>query len=422
MYFIFLLLHNMINYKEFSLDNGLKVIVHEDHSLPIAVLNLLYNVGSRDEAEDKTGFAHLFEHLMFGGSANVKSFDEPLQKVGGENNAFTSPDITNYYISLPAANLETAFWLESDRMLSLAFEESVLEVQRKVVIEEFKQRYLNQPYGDVWLKLRPLAYKKHPYRWPTIGKDISHIETASMKDVRSFFDKFYLPNNATMVVAGDVYTKQVMKLADKWFGSIPPGERYIRQLPKEPAQMEARREITEANVPLDAIYMAFHMPGRLDVDYHAVDLLSDILGRGKTSRLYQNLVKEKNIFNSINAYLTGSIDPGLLVISGKIKNGISPDAAEAEVNGIIEELVNNGLNREELQKVKNQAFTSLAFQDVEILNRAMNLAIFSNLEDPGLVNKEKVKIESVDIDNILSAAKKIFNKNNRNILNYNSIK
>jgi len=412
----------MINYEEFSLDNGLKVIVHEDHSLPIAVLNLLYNVGSRDESEDKTGFAHLFEHLMFGGSANVKSFDEPLQKVGGENNAFTSPDITNYYISLPAANLETAFWLESDRMLSLAFEESVLEVQRKVVIEEFKQRYLNQPYGDVWLKLRPLAYKKHPYRWPTIGKDISHIETASMKDVRSFFDKFYLPNNATMVVAGDVQIKQVMKLADKWFGSIPPGERYIRQLPKEPAQMEARREITEANVPLDAIYIAFHMPGRLDIDYHAVDLLSEILGRGKTSRLYQNLVKEKNIFNSINAYLTGSIDPGLLVISGKIKNGISPDAAEAEVNDIIEELVNNGINREELQKVKNQAFTSLAFQDVEILNRAMNLAIFSNLGDPSLVNKEKAKIESVDIDNILWAAKKIFNKNNRNILNYNSIK
>ncbi len=412
----------MINYKEFSLDNGLKVIVHEDHSLPIAVLNLLYNVGSRDEAEDKTGFAHLFEHLMFGGSANVKSFDEPLQKVGGENNAFTSPDITNYYISLPAANLETAFWLESDRMLSLAFEESVLEVQRKVVIEEFKQRYLNQPYGDVWLKLRPLAYKKHPYRWPTIGKDISQIETASMKDVRSFFDKFYLPNNATMVVAGDVHAEQVMKLADKWFGSIPPGERYIRQLPEEPAQMEARREITEANVPLDAIYMAFHMPGRLDIDYHAVDLLSEILGRGKTSRLYQNLVKEKNVFNSINAYLTGSIDPGLLVISGKIKNGISPDAAEAEVNGIIEELVNNGITRKELQKVKNQAFTSLAFQDAEILNRAMNLAIFSNLEDPGLVNKEKAKIESVDIDNILSAARKIFNKNNRNILNYNSIK
>ncbi|MGD9329194.1 MAG: pitrilysin family protein, partial [Cyclobacteriaceae bacterium] len=241
----------MINFEEFSLDNGLKVIVHEDHSLPIAVLNILYNVGSKDESEDKTGFAHLFEHLMFGGSANIKSFDEPLQKVGGENNAFTSPDITNYYISVPSANLETAFWLESDRMLSLSFEEKVLEIQRKVVIEEFKQRYLNQPYGDVWLKLRPLAYKAHPYRWPTIGKDISHIETASMEDVISFFNKFYIPNNATMVVAGDVNTKEVIKLADKWFGNIPSGENYIRQLPEEPAQLQTRRQVIEANVKLD---------------------------------------------------------------------------------------------------------------------------------------------------------------------------
>jgi predicted Zn-dependent peptidase len=412
----------MINYEEFSLDNGLKVIVHEDHSLPIAVLNILYNVGSRDESEDKTGFAHLFEHLMFGGSINIKSFDEHLQKVGGENNAFTSPDITNYYISIPAANLETAFWLESDRMLSLSFEEKVLEVQRKVVIEEFKQRYLNQPYGDVWLKLRPLAYKKHPYKWPTIGKDIHHIETASMDDVRSFFNKFYIPNNATLVVAGDVYAKQVMKQANKWFGPIPAGERYKRKLPEEPAQIEARRQITEANVPLDAIYMTFHMPGRLDTDYHVVDLISDILGRGKTSRLYQSLVKEKNIFNSINAYVTGSIDPGLLVISGKIKNGISQDAAESEVNVIIEDLVKNGLNKEELQKVKNQAYTSLAFQDVELLNRAMNLAHFSNMKDPGLLNKEKARIESINIDELLKAGKEIFNLSNRNILNYNSIK
>lgn len=412
----------MINYEEFSLDNGLKVIVHEDHSLPIAVLNILYNVGSRDESEDKTGFAHLFEHLMFGGSANIKSFDEPLQKVGGENNAFTTPDITNYYISLPAANLETAFWLESDRLLSLSFEKKILEIQRKVVIEEFNQRYLNQPYGDVWLKLRPLAYKVHPYKWPTIGKDISHIETATMEDVRSFFSRFYIPNNATMVVAGDVKTKQVMKLADKWFGAIPIGREYNRQLPEEPTQIEARRQITEAKVPLDAIYMAFHMPGRLDIDYYVVDLISDILGRGKTSRLYQKLVKEKNIFNSINAYVTGSVDSGLLVISGKIKNGISPDAAESEVNSIIEDLVSNGLKKEELQKVKNQAYTSLAFQDVELLNRAMNLSYFSNLGDPSLVNKEKAKIESVNVDNLLVAGKKIFTKENRNILNYNSIK
>ncbi len=412
----------MINFEEFLLDNGLKVIVHEDHSLPIAVLNILYNVGSKDESEDKTGFAHLFEHLMFGGSVNIKSFDEPLQKVGGENNAFTSPDITNYYISIPSANLETAFWLESDRMLSLSFEEKVLEIQRKVVIEEFKQRYLNQPYGDVWLKLRPLAYKTHPYRWPTIGKDISHIETASMEDVISFYNSFYIPNNATMVVAGNVNTREVIKLADKWFGNIPGGRNYIRQLPEEPVQSEARRQVIEANVPLDAIYMAFHMPGRLDVDYYAVDLMSDMLGRGKTSRLYQSLVKEKSIFNSINAYVTGSVDPGLMVISGKIKNGISQESAEGEINAILEGFIENGVSNEELQKVKNQAYTALAFQDVELLNRAMNLAFFSNLGDPNLINEEKSKIENLNLDKILSAGRQVLKKNNRNILNYNSIK
>jgi zinc protease len=412
----------MIYFEEFSLDNGLKIIVHEDHSLPMAVVNILYNVGSKDESEDKTGFAHLFEHLMFGGSANIKSFDEPLQKVGGENNAFTSTDITNYYISIPAANLETAFWLESDRMLSLSFEEKVLEIQRKVVIEEFKQPYLNQPYGDVWLKLRPLSYKTHPYKWPTIGKDISHIETASMEDVISFFNKFYIPNNATMVIAGDVNTKEVLKLADKWFGNIPDGRSYVRQLPAEPVQLESRRQVIEANVPLDAIYMTFHMPGRLDKDYYTVDFISDILGRGKTSRLYQSLVKEKNIFNSINAYVTGSVDPGLLVISGKIKNGISPESAEDEIDAVIEEFIENGISSEELQKVKNQAYTSLAFQDVELLNRAINLAFFSNLGDPNLLNKEKSKIESINIDKILSGGREILNKSNRNILNYNSRK
>jgi predicted Zn-dependent peptidase len=410
------------NFEEFSLNNGLKVIVHEDHSIPIAVLNILYNVGSKDESEDKTGFAHLFEHLMFGGSTNIKSFDEPLQKVGGENNAFTSPDITNYYISIPSANLETAFWLESDRMLSLSFEEKVLEIQRKVVIEEFKQRYLNQPYGDVWLKLRPLAYKTHPYKWPTIGKDISHIETASMEDVMSFFNKFYIPNNATLVVAGDVKTKDVKELADKWFGNIPEGIRYIRQLPQEPVQKESRRQVIEANVPLDAIYVAFHMPGRLDTEYYAGDLISDLLGRGKTSRLYQSLVKDKSIFNSINAYVTGSVDPGLLVISGKIKNGISPESAEGEIIAVIEEFIDNGISDDELRKVKNQAYTALAFQDVEILNRAMNLAFFTNLGDPNLVNEEKSKIEKVNIDKILSAGQQILKESNRNILNYNSRK
>jgi predicted Zn-dependent peptidase len=411
----------MIKYEEFFLENGLQVLVHEDHALPIAVLNILYNVGSRDESEDKTGFAHLFEHLMFGGSQNIISYDEPLQKVGGENNAFTSTDITNYYISIPAVNIETAFWLESDRMLSLSFEEKVLDVQRKVVIEEYKQRYLNQPYGDVWLKLRPLAYKSHPYMWPTIGKEISHIEKASMKDVRHFFNKFYLPNNAVLVVAGNVNTKQVKKLAEKWFGPIPNGKKYDRQLPVEPKQEKKRSLKVEAKVPLDAIYMAYHMPGRLDGDYHSADLLSDILGRGKTSRLYQKLVKGKNIFNSVDAYVSGSIDPGLLLISGKIKNGISPQEAESEVQNILKDLLKNGVSNDELQKVKNQAFTSLAFQDVELLSRAMNLAYFSNLGNPDLYNEEKHSIESVNLNSIMTTAEKVISEFNKNVLYYCSV-
>jgi len=411
----------MIKHEEFFLDNGLHVLVHEDHSLPITVLNILYNVGSRDESGDKTGFAHLFEHLMFGGSKNINTFDEPLQNVGGENNAFTSPDITNYYISIPAVNIETAFWLESDRMLGLSFEDKVLDIQRKVVIEEYKQRYLNQPYGDVWLKLRPLAYKVHPYQWPTIGKDISHIENASMHDVTSFFRKFYIPNNAKLVIAGDLDKKQVRQLAEKWFGPIPGGDNYRRQLPAEPVQALTRRLKVEARVPLDAIYMAFHMPGRLDKGYHATDLISDILGRGKASRLYQKLVKEKNIFSSVSAYVTGSIDPGLLLISGKIKKELSLDDAEAEINLIIEDILKNGITEDELQKVKNQAYTSLAFQDVEILNRAMNLAYFANLGDARLYNEEKSKVESLNLNDLKSSYEKIFSESNKNILHYKSI-
>src|SRR6218665_2626807 len=232
----------MIKYEHFTLQNGLEVYVHEDHTTPMAAVNILYNVGSRDEDEKKTGFAHLFEHLMFGGSKNIPNYDEPLQKVGGENNAFTSPDITNYYITLPSKNIETAFWLESDRMLSLSFDPKVLEVQRKVVIEEFKQRYLNQPYGDVWLKLRPLVYKNHSYRWATIGKEISHISDAKIEDVKAFFKKHYNPQNAIMVVGGDVTVEQVKHLSEKWFGPIPAGEKYHRNLPQEPEQHDERRE------------------------------------------------------------------------------------------------------------------------------------------------------------------------------------
>jgi zinc protease len=407
----------MISFNSFSLDNGLRVLVHEDSSVQIAVLNLLYQVGSRNEHPNKTGFAHLFEHLMFGGSKNIPSYDEPLQKVGGENNAFTNTDITNYYLTVPAANIETGFWLESDRMLSLSFDPQVLEVQRKVVIEEFKQRYLNQPYGDVWLKLRPLAYTQHPYQWATIGKEISHIENATMDDVQTFFYQYYRPNNATLVVAGNVTTAQVKALAEKWFGPIPSGEKNVKTLPQEPKQKEKRIQTVRAKVPANALYMAWHMPGRFDSGYYACDLLSDVLSRGKSSRLFQTLVKEKQIFSSISSFVTGTIDPGLFVVSGRLSDGITPEQGEHEVQIVIEKLKQE-IKEEELTKIKNQAQSSHVFGEIEVMNRAMNLAFASLSGDAGLVNKEADLIASVTKEELVSAAKNILREENCNVLYY----
>ncbi|WP_018617587.1 M16 family metallopeptidase [Spirosoma luteum] len=408
----------MIHYEKFVLDNGLQVFVHEDASTPIAAVNILYNVGSRDEDPAQTGFAHLFEHLMFGGSKNIPSYDEPLQKVGGENNAFTSPDITNYYITLPAANLETAFWLESDRMLSLSFDPQVLDVQQKVVIEEFKQRYLNQPYGDIWLKLRPLAYQQHPYRWATIGKDISHIEEATLDDVKAFFFKYYLPNNAILVVAGNVTVEQVKQLCDKWFALIPAGDAYARQLPLEPVQTEARKLEMSANVPLNGLYKAYHMPGRFDAGFPAADLLGDMLGRSKSSRLYQQLLRDNPLFSSINAYITASIEPGLLVVQGKLNEGVSLEEADAAVEALLQEFIDQPVPEEELAKVKNQAEATLAFSEVELLNRAMNLAFAANAGDPDLVNKEAELIQAVTADDVQTMARQILRKDNCSTLYY----
>ena len=321
----------MILYEKFTLSNGLKVIVHEDNSTPMACMNILYDVGARDEDEDKTGFAHLFEHLMFGGSINIPNYDSPLQQVGGENNAFTNNDITNYYLSLPAENIETGFWLESDRMLSLAFSEKSLEVQRNVVVEEFKQRYLNQPYGDEWLLLRPLAYKKHPYRWATIGKEIKHIEDAVMDDVKGFFEKHYHPGNAILAVAGNVKVDQIKALAEKWFGPIPSKTKFPRQIEAEGVQLEARHLEVFKDVPSDSLTKVYHMCERTSDKYHAQDLISDVLGRGASSRLHTKLVKENQIFSNISAYITGSFDPGLLVIHGKLIHGVDIKLADDAV-------------------------------------------------------------------------------------------
>ncbi len=408
----------MVQFERFTLSNGLRVLVHEDHTTPMAVVNVLYDVGARDEQPDQTGFAHLFEHLMFGGSVNVPVYDEPLQRVGGENNAFTSNDITNYYITLPSANLETAFWLESDRMLNLAFSEKSLEVQRNVVIEEFKQRYLNQPYGDVWLRLRPLVYKQHPYQWATIGKEISHIENAKIEDVKAFFTKHYNPQNAIMVVGGDVTLAQVKELAEKWFAPIPAGERYVRQLPHEPEQNDERRETVTAKVPLNDVYVAFQMPGRTDAAYYAIDLLSDVLSRGHSSRLYQSLVKEQPLFSEIHAYMTGSLDKGIFVVEGKPLEDVSVEDAEAAIWRELEKLKTEPVPDNELTKVKNKTESTMVFAEMGLLDKAMNLAYFELLGDAGLLNHETGRYLAVTADAIQSQARQLFRRDNSSTLIY----
>lgn len=408
----------MIQFEKFTLNNGLKVIVHTDKSSPLTCLNILYNVGAKDESPNQTGFAHLFEHLMFGGSVNIPNFDTPLQQVGGENNAFTNNDITNYYLTVPSENIETGFWLESDRMLSLAFTPQSLEVQRSVVIEEFKQRYLNQPYGDVWLLLRPLVYTTHPYQWATIGKEISHIADAKMEDVKDFFKRFYCPNNAIMVLAGHIELDQAKELCKKWFEPIPAQELVDRNLPKEPKQTEARELTVERDVPANALYKVYHMPARTDKFYHACDLLSDILSNGKSARLYNSLVKEQKLFTEINAYIMGDIEPGMFVIQGKLSDGVDVKVANKAIENELEKVANEKIEEKELQKVKNKVESTLTFSEMSILNKAMNLAYYELLGNADLINSEINRYAEVSSADIQKMANEILVKNNCSTLYY----
>ena len=410
----------MIQFEKFQLDNGLKVLVHQDTSTPMAVVNVLYNVGAKDEDPAKTGFAHLFEHLMFGGSVNIPVYDEPLQRAGGENNAYTTNDLTNYYCQIPAENIETAFWLESDRMLSLAFSKKSLEVQRKVVCEEFKEHYINKPYGDAWHKMRSLAYTQHPYRWMTIGASLAHVEDATMEDVKDFFFQFYRPNNAILVVTGNVQTEQVKQLAEKWFGPIEAGKAYVRNLPKEPLQEKSRSMDVRADVPLDMLMMTWHMGGRFDEGYHATDLITEVLGGGTSARLYEQLIKVKQIFSSIDCYHFGTVDPGLLVIEGKLVKGISMAVAEKAVLEEIEKIKNEILDAKEVQKVINKTESVICFEDMSIMNRAHSLAFYELLGDADLMNKELGMYQKVTPAMIQQTAQKIFQDNNRNTLYYYS--
>ncbi|HRO41324.1 MAG TPA: pitrilysin family protein [Flavipsychrobacter sp.] len=407
-----------ITFDRFTLENGLRVLVHQDTTTPMVAFNVLYDVGARDEDASKTGFAHLFEHLMFGGSENIPSYDEPLQMAGGENNAYTTNDITNYYIQLPIQNIETAFWLESDRLKSLAFNDKSLDVQRKVVSEEFKEHYLNKPYGDTWHHLRQLAYQQHPYQWMTIGKELKHIEEAKLEDVKAFFFKHYRPGNAVLCVAGNVTTEQIKQLAEKWFGDIPAGEKYSRNIPKEPAQIDARVQTVYADVPLDAIYKAWHIDGRLSPSYYAADLITEIMGNGFASRLYQRLVKEQQLFSNISCYHTGSLDPGLLIVEGKIVEGVAIEKANEAVEKEMLALAENGVTEDELSKAKNKIEAMIEFEDMSILSRANNLAFYELLGDADLINSELERYQNVTAAFLQETARNIFRPENCSTLLY----
>ena len=410
----------MIDFSTFTLDNSLKVLVNEDPDTSLVAVNLLYRVGARNEDPDRTGFAHLFEHLMFGGSRHIPEFDRPLQLAGGENNAFTNNDLTNYYITIPKENVETAFWLESDRMLEPAFSEEGLQVQKQVVIEEFKQRYLNQPYGDVWLLLRPLAYKKHPYRWPTIGREISHIEKATLEEVKAFFFSHYAPNNAILSLSGNISSGEAEDLVRKWFGDIPGRQLAGEKIPAEPPHGKKEVLHVERDVPADVIYMAWHMDPRYSEGFYASDLITDILANGNSSRLYQRLVKERRLFSQIDAYVMGSIDPGLLVISGTLMNRVTMEDAEESILDELQLLIKGDLEERELTKVKNRVESTWVFSQAHILNKAMNLAYFEFLDHAGAVNSEMDRYRGVTTGMIRAKAKELFRENNLSVLYYHA--
>lgn len=411
----------MIQFQRFSLNNGLRIIVHEDKSTPLAAMNILYDVGSRDEDPEMTGFAHLFEHLMYCGSANIPEYDLPLQLAGGENNAFTNNDITDYYLTVPSDNIETGFWLESDRMLGLDFSQKTLDVQKNVVIEEFKQRYLNQPYGDTMLLLRPLAYQVHPYRWPTIGRDIAHIERADLEHVKKFFYSHYAPDNAILTLSGNVNADKIYKLSEKWFGPIPGRNPKKRNLPAEPRQDEHRTLTVRRNVPANALYKVWHMGGRQSDDFYSLDLLTDLLAGGESGRLYNKLVREKNLFSDINAFISSDIDPGLVILNGRLMKDVDIMTAESAVNEVIDELKEATLKKAEIDKVKNKFESSTVLSNMSILNKAMNLSFYELLGDPDFVNREVESFRTVSREMIRQAAIRYFNPENCTTLHYLSI-
>lgn len=411
----------MINVTRHTLPNGLRVLHHYDCNTRMTALNVLYDVGSKDDWSHRTGFAHLFEHLMFGGSVNIPDFDSPLQLTGGENNAWTSNDVTNYYTIAPTHNIETAFWLESDRMLQLAFTPQSLEVQRHVVIEEFKQRNLNQPYGDIYQLIRPLAYTTHPYRWPVIGRSIEEIEAATLDEVKEFFYAHYAPNNAILCVAGSISWDETLRLCEKWFAPIPRREIAPRNLPAEPKQTAPRRLSVERDVPLDAIVKVYHMCDRRNAQYHACDLLSDVLGTGASSRLYKELVQEQQLFNSIDASISGEIECGLLIINGKLNKGVSIEEGEAAINREIAKLQQEGVTEREINKVINRFESEHLVSNLNYTDKAANLAYHELIGRAEDINTEVDKYKALTPQDIQNAAREILQEDNCSTLYYHAV-
>jgi predicted Zn-dependent peptidase len=408
-------------YTRFELPNGLVVIHHPDQNTQLAVMNILYKVGSKNESPDRTGFAHLFEHLMFGGSINIPEYDTPLQLAGGDNNAFTSNDITNYYLTVPKNNIETGFWLESDRMLSLAFSQDSLNIQKGVVIEEFRERYLNQPYGDLWHQFLPLAYKQHPYSWPTIGKDISHVSDATIDDVKSFFKTFYAPNNAILVVAGNIDLETTKRLCEKWFGPISAQMSNKVVIDPEPKQTEARFLKLSADVPFDMLVKAYHTCSRNDPKYYATDLISDFLGSGRSALLYNELVKKQCLFSELDCYITGDVEPGLLIIEGKLIKGVSIEVADNAVIQLLNSLLTDRkIDSTSLLRLKNKAETNIQFNDMKVLNRAMKLAYCEFMGDISLASKESEYYSKVSLNEVQSVCSEIFKSENSTTIYYQS--
>lgn len=408
----------MVNFTRKILSNGLRVLVHEDKSTPLVAVNITYYVGSRNEQADKTGFAHLFEHLMFAGSKNVSDFDDPLQRAGGENNAYTTNDYTSFYEILPAENYETALWLESDRMMALSISKRALNVQQKVVVEEFMETCLNEPYGDAWHHLSELMYHEHPYRWPVIGLAPEHVANASIDDVRAFYKNWYTPNNAVLCIAGNVRTDDALQLAEKWFGAIPAGPSITHNLPPEPLQTEHHQKVLLAKVPVPAVFLTFRTPARLHPDFYSVDLLTDVLAQGPSSRLYRRLLKERQVFSQIDAYVTGNIDPGLLVIEGRPAENVSPEAALKAIWEELELLKKEVIDDRELKKIQHRFESTVVFSETSVLNKAQNLAFYELLDRAELMNEEVGIYLNVTPGDLHRVANSMFREDNSATLIY----